>query len=442
MAREGDFLDDLYYRLNVVPIQAPPLRERIDDLPPLVRHFIEHTAASENLRPRSVEPAALARLMQHRWPGNIRELRNLVQRLMILGPGGDITAEEVDAAMGTGGPTGDAALVDSSLPLKEARGRFERDYFEALLKQHDGNVASVARHAGLERTHVYRKLKSLGLDGTHLLILGAGQVGASTAELLAGERNDVTVIDRDSHALQQLEERIDVRVVNGDCTHPDVLAAGGLEDADMLVAVTDSDAVNLVACRIAQVLFHTPTKVARLRAHTFYEKPELFERGGLAVDVRISPEQIVTRQILRVIEHPGALQVLDFAGGAVRMVAETAEEGAPLVGKPLTEFRRVVPDMDARIAAIFRNGESIRPRSHVRIEPGDEVFLVAETRKIRDYMRLLRPLKKGGHSRITIAGAGNIGLNLAQALSEQRYHVKVIEHSRERAQTVAEHIDG
>ncbi len=160
-----------------------------------------------------------------------------------------------------------------------------------------------------------------------ILILGAGQVGSSLAENLAHEANDITIIDKNEDTLHLLQDRLDIRTVTGHASHPDILRAAGAEDADMLVAVTDSDETNMVACQVAYSVFHTPTKIARIRAIEYLSQPNLFSTTALPIDFLISPEQLITDYIKRLIEHPGALQVLDFADGQVQLVGVKAYYG-------------------------------------------------------------------------------------------------------------------
>ena len=166
----------------------------------------------------------------------------------------------------------------------------------------------------------------------NILILGAGQVGSSVAENLASEANDITLIDSNAILLNELSERLDIQTVVGHASHPDVLKKAGISDADMLVAVTNSDETNIVACQIAHSMFHTPTKIARVRSQEYLKYNELFNDNDLPIDVLISPEQLVAEHIQRLIEYPGALQVLDFAGGRARLVGVKAYYGGPLVG--------------------------------------------------------------------------------------------------------------
>ncbi len=271
-----------------------------------------------------------------------------------------------------------------------------------------------------------------------ILILGAGQVGSTLAEHLTIENNDITVVDSNAQVLQTLRERIDVRTVQGHAAHPEVLRRAGGDDADMLIAVTSSDETNMLACRIAQTLFRTPTKIARVRAVEYLsEEDKLFLPDALAVDMRISPEQIVTDYIYSLIEYPGALQVVDFADGRVRLVGVKAYYGGPLVGQQLRELPKHLPKgVDARVAAIYRRGKPIIPEGDTVIETEDEVFFVAARKHILDIMAELRrrdqPVK-----RVMLAGGGRIGRRLATAL-ESHVQVKIIERDRDRAKRISE----
>jgi trk system potassium uptake protein TrkA len=268
-----------------------------------------------------------------------------------------------------------------------------------------------------------------------ILILGAGQVGSSLAENLAHEANDITVIDKNEDTLHQLQDRLDIRTVNGHASHPDILRAAGAEDADMLVAVTDSDETNMVACQVAYSVFHTPTKIARIRAVEYLSQPNLFSTTALPIDFLISPEQLITDYIKRLIEHPGALQVLDFADGQVQLVGVKAYYGGPLVGHELRTLRDHMPKVDTRVAAIYRRNRAILPEGHTVIEADVEVFFIAATKDIRAVMGELRRLDKP-YKRIMIVGGGNIGKRVAQAL-ESKYQVKILEHDQERTRVLS-----
>ena len=239
-----------------------------------------------------------------------------------------------------------------------------------------------------------------------IIILGAGQVGGTLAEHLANEANDITVLDTDATRLRELQDRLDIRTVQGSGSYPSVLRQAGAEDADMLIATTNSDEVNMVACQVAWTLFRTPTKISRVRASAYLVKKELFRENGFPVDVLISPEEVVTRHITRLIEYPGALQVLEFSKGVARLVALQATRGGPLVGHELSYLRNHMPKIETRVAAIFRKDRPIIPEGTTVIEEGDEVFFIAGSDHIRSVMSELQPLEKP-YKRIIICGGGN-----------------------------------
>jgi len=269
----------------------------------------------------------------------------------------------------------------------------------------------------------------------NIIILGAGQVGSSVAESLSSEANDITLVDMNVTLLEELSDRLDIQTVVGHASHPDVLKRAGIRDADMLVAVTNSDETNIVACQVAHSLFHTPTKIARVRSQEYLKYKELFNNSVLPIDVLISPEQLIAEHIQRLIEYPGALQVLDFAGGRARLVGVKAYYGGPLVGHEISNLRKHMPGIDSRVAAIFRRGKGIVPDGKQVIEADDEVFFIAATKDIRAVMSELRRMDKP-IKRIMLAGGGNIGKRLAQAL-EKKYQVKILEHNALRAEALS-----
>ena len=271
-----------------------------------------------------------------------------------------------------------------------------------------------------------------------IIILGAGQVGSSLAQNLASEANDITVVDADPDVLRDLKDRLDIRTVTGHGSRPNVLERAGAEDADMLIAVTNSDETNMVACQVAYTVFHTPNRIARVRTAEYLEHPELFGPKTLPIDTLISPEALVTHHVRRLIEHPGALQVLDFANGRVQLVGVRAYYGGPLVGHELRTLSEHMPNIDTRVAAIFRKDRAIIPEGHTVIEPDDEVFFIAAREHIRAIMGELRRLDNP-YKRILIAGGGNIGKRLAEQL-ERDYSVKIIERDMRRAQYLSEQL--
>ncbi|WP_227367741.1 Trk system potassium transporter TrkA [Halomonas sp. M20] len=272
-----------------------------------------------------------------------------------------------------------------------------------------------------------------------IIILGAGQVGGTLAEHLAHEENDITVVDTETVRLRELHNRLDIRTVTGSGSYPMVLRQAGCEDADMLIAVTNSDEVNMIACQVAHTLFRTPTKIARVRAAAYLTRKGLFSNEAVPVDVLISPEQVVTDHIRRLIVYPGALQVLEFAGGQAQLVAVKAYYGGPLVGQELGFLRRHMPNVDTRVAAIYRQNRPIIPRGDTVIEADDEVFFIAARRDIRAVMSELRKIERD-FRRILIAGGGNIGQRLAEQL-EHSHQIKIIERNLERCGVLSERLD-
>ena len=273
-----------------------------------------------------------------------------------------------------------------------------------------------------------------------IIILGAGRVGSGMAHSLSREENDISVVDTNPERLRELQEKLDIRTVIGHASHPETLIRAGIEDAELLIALTSSDETNMVACQVAYSLFNTPTKVARVRAADYLAHPELFDREHTPIDVLISPEKLVTDHIQRLIEYPGALQVLDFADGRAQLVATRAVREGPLVGRALNALPEQLPEgVDARIAAIFRNDEAIIPEGDTVIEVDDMVFFLAPTREIPVVMKTFGSTVSRA-SRIMLAGGGNIGAALAGRL-EQDHHVKLVERNVSRAEFIAEALD-
>ncbi|MDP2694156.1 MAG: Trk system potassium transporter TrkA [Gallionella sp.] len=268
-----------------------------------------------------------------------------------------------------------------------------------------------------------------------ILILGAGQVGSTVAESLVSEANDITVVDSDGDKLRQLQDRLDLRTLTGNAAHPSVLEQAGIADADMLLAVTQSDEVNLVACKLAATLYNTPTRIARIRAADYLERPEVFSAENFCVNFSICPEQILTEYIVKLIEFPEALQVQRFSQGKASLVAVRAFEGGPLVGKPLSFLRSHMPQVETRVAAIFRKDGPLIPEGSTVIEEGDEIFFIAATGNIRSVLSEMRRMDKPT-KRVMIVGGGNIGRRLAKAL-EHDYQVKLIEYNKKSCERLA-----
>ncbi|WP_130536446.1 Trk system potassium transporter TrkA [Thiomicrorhabdus indica] len=279
----------------------------------------------------------------------------------------------------------------------------------------------------------------------NIVILGAGQVGSSVAEQLANENHDITVVDLDRLHLQRLQDRLDIRTVQGHASHPDVLMQAGLEEADMLIAATQNDETNIVACQLAHMMYKTQTKIARVRGRSYLEHPQLFDRSensnALAIDFLISPESIVTDYILQLIEYPGSLQVIDFHDGKLRLVAMKVYPDGQMNHQPIRDLKQLLPaSVKLRLVAIYRQQQVIMPKGDVVIEAGDEIFFLSETKHIPTILQEFRKRRVKPSRNIMIGGGGNIGFHLAQAL-EQDHQVKMIDHTMQQARENAEKLD-
>jgi trk system potassium uptake protein TrkA len=274
-----------------------------------------------------------------------------------------------------------------------------------------------------------------------VIICGAGQVGFGIAERLASEQNDVTVIDTAPNLIESISDTLDVRGLVGHGAQPDTLATAGAADADMIIAVTLHDEVNMVACQVAHSLFNIPTKVSRVRAQSYLDPrwQDLFSRDHMPIDVVISPEIEVGEMVLRRLQLPGAFDTVTFADGEVIVLGIDCGEDCPVVDTPLSQLTELFPDFQAVVVGISREGRVFAPRSDDALVNGDQVYLAVAKDQVR------RAFKIFGHeeqqaTRVVIAGGGNVGLYVAREL-EARYaraKVKVIEASRPRAVEIAD----
>lgn len=274
----------------------------------------------------------------------------------------------------------------------------------------------------------------------HILICGAGQVGYSIARQLSREDNQITVIDYNPDLIQKINDQLDVRAYLGHASHPSVLKAAGAEDADMMIAVTHSDEVNMVACQIAYSLFNIPTRIARIR-HQDYLRAEwstLYANEHLALNVIISPEIEVAKAITRRLHAPGAIDMIPFAGGRVKVIAVRCVADSPAVNLPVSLIRQKAPAAKMKIIGLIHNGKFIVPQPETVLHAGDEVYLITTAPRLRDVMTLFGHDEKDVH-RALILGGGNIGLFLAQELEREEHDIKakIIEYGTERAEAIA-----
>ncbi|MDR6951026.1 trk system potassium uptake protein TrkA [Ancylobacter sp. 3268] len=276
-----------------------------------------------------------------------------------------------------------------------------------------------------------------------VVICGAGQVGFGIAERLAAEQNDVSIIDTSPRLIQAVTDTLDVRGFVGHGSHPDVLERAGLEAADMLIAVTLHDEVNMVACQVGHALFDVPTKIARVRAQSYLHGHwrDLFSRDHLPIDVVISPEIEVGEMVLRRLSLPGAIDTVSFADGAAVVVGVRCADDCPVLDTPLRQLTDLFPDLRAVVVAVNRKGRVFVPRSADALIAGDLVYFVAGTDQVT------RTLSIFGHDeppaqRVVIGGGGNIGLYVARELERRnpRARVKLIEENAERAEAIAQEL--
>ncbi|MBE0469415.1 MAG: Trk system potassium transporter TrkA [Methyloprofundus sp.] len=268
-----------------------------------------------------------------------------------------------------------------------------------------------------------------------IVILGAGVTGSSVAAALASEENDIVVIDTKSYVLANLKERLDIATVTGNAGHPSVLEQAGVQNAEIVIAVTDQDETNMLACQIINTLYSKPKTIARVRAIDYLKHPELFRPGGIPIDIVISPEQIVMEAIYNLIKFPGVKHISSFANGMVRLFSIKADKEGFLTGRPIKDLKERLTSGKIRVVAIFREGEPIMVNGEAIIKEGDEVFFVSPREKIRKVLTELHILEEPIKT-IMIAGGGHVGKRLAMAL-EKEHQVKVIEQDLERIKNIA-----
>lgn len=274
-----------------------------------------------------------------------------------------------------------------------------------------------------------------------VIVCGAGMVGANIAQFLAAEGNDVTVIESDPSISAHIAATMDVQTVVGHATLPDVLQQAGAGNCDMIVAVTQNDEVNMIACQVADALFQVPNKVARIRHRSFLNPAwaNLFSRDNIRIDTIISPEIEVAEAIARRLHVPGAFDTATFCNNRVRMLGLMIRPDCPVINTPLRQMIALFPDLIGTITGIVRNDRSFIPSVDDMLLPGDEVYIVCDENHTSRIMAVL------GHTEtearhVVIAGGGNIGLYLSQIIEREfrDVSVRLIERGQDRAEYVAE----
>jgi len=276
-----------------------------------------------------------------------------------------------------------------------------------------------------------------------VIVCGAGQVGFNIARHLAHEQNDVTVIDRSEELINKVRNSLDVYALVGYASYPDLLESAGAEDADMIIAVTLFDEVNIVACQVAHSLFNVPTKIARIRAQNYLnaEWRALFSRDNMPIDVIISPEIEVARAAINRLEVPGATDMIRFANDRIWLVGVNLEEDCPVVDTPLRQLTELFPDLNIVVCGILRNGKLIVPGGNDHLLIGDNIYIASEKSHVN------RALSVFGHEEeevknVVIVGGGNVGQFLSEQLVEagNKFQIKIIESNEARAIKMAEKV--
>ncbi len=278
-----------------------------------------------------------------------------------------------------------------------------------------------------------------------VIICGGGNVGRNIAIYLSEESNDVTIIDKDPELIKHINENLDVSGIVGFASHPEVLKQAGAEDAELIIAATKDDEVNMVACQVAHSLFNVPKKIARVREQTYLAPgwANLFSRDQMPIDVVISPEVEVAKAFYDRIKIPGVFNYLSFADGKVSMASVICLEDCPLLNTPLKHLSTLFPDLMVKIIAVIRKNKKIIPDGNEQLFVGDEVYFVSTAEHFE------RSMAAFGHTeeesrRVLIIGAGKIGLGLAKAIQDSennKISVKLIEANKEQAEYAASILD-
>ncbi len=277
-----------------------------------------------------------------------------------------------------------------------------------------------------------------------IIICGAGQVGWQIARHLSGERNDVTIIDNNEELVRRATDQLDVQGIAGFASYPDVLERAGAEDADMIIAATYADEVNMVTCQVAHSVFGVPRKIARLRAQSYLDAihADLYRREHLPIDVVISPEKEVAEAALQRLSAPATFDIESFLDGMAQLMGITLAEDCPVLNTPLRQLTDLFSTLRAQVVGVRRDETLFTPGPNDQLFAGDAIYVFAHT---DDMARTLEIFGKSAsrQSRVVVVGGGNVGLAVARALENgpERVRVKVIERSRKVAERAAEALE-
>jgi trk/ktr system potassium uptake protein len=270
-----------------------------------------------------------------------------------------------------------------------------------------------------------------------ILIAGGGQAAALIARRLIREGNEIVIVEQDAERCAQLQELLDAKVVRGSASSVETLRAAGLAQCEMLIAITNSDEANLLACLIAQADSNVKVKVARMRTHEVDHWRRIAAACGLKIDLIIHPETRIAERIMRVVRMPGVSDILDFAGGAVKLFGMNVEPESWFNGKTLEELDRANPPKDSLIALIFRGQQVIIPHGAEVLREGDHIYVVATNANLAETMSFMGLPRQTALSRVFIVGGKQIGITVAEALEKQGVHVKLFERDARRCEKIS-----
>ncbi|MEE9613329.1 MAG: Trk system potassium transporter TrkA [Thermodesulfobacteriota bacterium] len=274
-----------------------------------------------------------------------------------------------------------------------------------------------------------------------VIIIGAGVVGYTIAKKFSSEGQDVVLIEKDEKRIQEVKEGLDVRVIHGSGSSPQVLMDAGIDKAEIVIAVTDSDEVNMIACLIAGTQSRVPKKIARIRDRDYMSYTTIFEEDYIDLDLNINPEKVAAERILKIMAIPGAVDVVDFADGRLKLVGYRLTASSPLAGKSLEKFTKLNPGKNFLIVAVYRGSDTIIPQGHTRFAAGDLVFTITAAEEAKGVVTLLRGEEVRTGNRVLIVGGGDVGYYLAEQTETGGYQSKVVEKNEARCAFLAEKLD-
>lgn len=274
----------------------------------------------------------------------------------------------------------------------------------------------------------------------NVIVIGAGVVGYTIAKKLSSEGHDVVLIEKDERRVREVRESLDVRIVSGSGSGPQTLLEAGIDKTEMVIAVTDSDEVNMIACLIAGSQTSVPKKIARIRDANYENYTRIFEPDYLDLDLNINPEKLAAERIIKIVDVPGAVEVEDFVDGKFKLVGCKIPATSSLTGRSLKDIKELHPEEKILIVAVYRDGETLIPKGSTVIHSGDLIFAITMPSEAQRLLGLIgAPVKKG--NRVMIVGGGNVGFYLAETLENKGYLVKLIEKNEERCEFLAEKLN-